>query len=188
MTYIDGEVRSQRATRFRGATAHFLEHQADPWIEHTRRVQRQISPVAAAVLGWSSPSAVTHAWRLDHGRTTVLRFTRQVADRDRTRRKALRAIFRELADRWRDETMASSSLTEIGSHWAYQRIIGMGPAVVPFILERVAAGERHWGWALSALTGENPAADTESPREAAEAWLAWGVKQGVIEHGPESLD
>lgn len=189
MTYIDGDVRSQRGIRLSGTTAYFLEDPTDPWIEHARSPEREISPVVAAVLGWRTASATAHGWRLDPGRTTVLRFTRAAAGRHfAAGRAALSSMFGELAERWRDETLASSSLTEIGSHWAYQRIIGMGPPVVPLILERVVAGERHWGWALSALTGENPAADTESPRDAADAWLAWGVERGVIEHGRQSLD
>jgi len=100
--------------------------------------------------------------------------------------EALRAEFERLSKIWKRETLASSSLQEIGSHWAYQRIIGLGPDVIPMILEHVQRGDRHWGWALAALTGINPAERTDSQRAAAEAWLAWGRKRGLVGGESES--
>ena len=43
----------------------------------------------------------------------------------------LAAAFRELSERWRAETLYLSSTTEIATHPAYQRIIGLGPQVIP---------------------------------------------------------
>jgi hypothetical protein len=40
-------------------------------------------------------------------------------------------VFSELAQRWRRETAAHSVLQKKVLHPAYQRIIGLGPAVVP---------------------------------------------------------
>lgn len=62
---------------------------------------------------------------------------------------------------------------------AYQRIIGMGDRAVPLILaelEREAGDPDHWGWALHAITGDDPipeeaAGDTV---QIARAWLDWG--------------
>jgi hypothetical protein len=96
--------------------------------------------------------------------------------------------FQELAEVWANETMMSSSLVEICSHWAYQRVIGMGPAVVPNILNAVSAGQRHWGWALAAITGENPAENTDSPKAAARAWLEWGERRGFVSDESTVLD
>ena len=90
----------------------------------------------------------------------------------------LRSEFEKLVDAWALETMMSSSLHEICSHWAYQRVIGLGSPVVPLILQDVLMGRRHWGWALAAITGENPAKGTDSPKAAAEAWLKWGRERG----------
>jgi hypothetical protein len=64
---------------------------------------------------------------------------------------------------------------------AYQRVIGLGPQVVPYILDDLARAPDHWFWALTALVGQDMAAGQVSVRSAAEAWLAWGRDVGVIE-------
>ena len=124
---------------------------------------------------------------------STIRLTLETDDRALTLGPAdtmdLAVEFRRLAITWFEETMSSSSLTEICSHPAYQRVIGFGPSVVPLVLEAVDSGQRHWGWALAALTGENPAADTDSPKAAAEAWLEWGRERGLINrHASRDLD
>jgi hypothetical protein len=95
----------------------------------------------------------------------------------------LAQLFEQLAARWRDETLYLSSTTAIVMHPAYQRIIGLGPAVIPLILADLAKKPDHWFWALRALTGEDPV-----PAEArgrlplmAAAWLTWGREQGYLE-------
>lgn len=90
----------------------------------------------------------------------------------------LQLKFDELVDIWREETMTSSFTHEICMHRAYQQIIGLGPQVLPYIFEQVASGRGHWGWALSAITRENPAEHTDSPTAAAEVWLQWGRERG----------
>lgn len=89
----------------------------------------------------------------------------------------LRSRFTNLVQLWMEETILSSSTHEICSHWAYQRIIGLGSAVVPLIIEEVQKGGRHWGWALSAITGENPAKHADSLKAASEAWIAWNQQR-----------
>ncbi|HEX5726343.1 MAG TPA: hypothetical protein VFX98_12800 [Longimicrobiaceae bacterium] len=94
----------------------------------------------------------------------------------------LRERFARLAAQWREETDHLSSVTPMVLHPAYQRIIGMGPAAVPLILEDLARTSDHWFWALQAITGENPVAPADSgqvPRMAA-AWLAWGRERGLL--------
>ena len=91
--------------------------------------------------------------------------------------------FASLADRWERETASTSS--DYGHyviHPAYLRIIAMGWAAVPCVLERLAAAPDHWGTALEAITGENPV-----PMDAAgdmiaiaDAWLAWGRARGLL--------
>ena len=62
------------------------------------------------------------------------------------------------------------------------QIIGMGPAVVPLILEELQREPDHWFWALEAITQQDPV-----PPEArgdvgamADAWIAWGKQQGYL--------
>jgi hypothetical protein len=87
--------------------------------------------------------------------------------------------FEMLRDQWYAETEYTSSFTRLVMSSAYQRIIGMGPEAVPLILrqiEREGDDPGHWGWALSAITREDPvpnnaAGDTV---KIADAWLSWG--------------
>lgn len=88
--------------------------------------------------------------------------------------------FESLASRWSEEMAFESSPTALILHPAYQRIIGLGNAVVPFILQRLERAPDHWFWALECVTGENPVSkedwgDVERMRE---AWLQWGRKPG----------
>ena len=64
----------------------------------------------------------------------------------------------------------------------YQRIIGMGPAAVPLILEELQREPDHWFWALEAITQEDPvpAAARGKIGDMADAWIAWGKQQGYI--------
>jgi hypothetical protein len=45
----------------------------------------------------------------------------------------LEARFRELARQWKEATLLLSSITEMATHPAYQQIIGMGRAALPWI-------------------------------------------------------
>lgn len=93
---------------------------------------------------------------------------------------SLRERFNALADEWIAATRLSSSATTTCMHPAYQQIIGLGPDVLPLILEDVAAGELHWGWALRALTGHDAAAGVESLPDARDAWIRWGRSNGIL--------
>ncbi len=93
--------------------------------------------------------------------------------------------FDELAREWRQQRHASSSLTEIAMSPAYQRIIGMGPAVVPLIIEQLrceGAEPDHWFWALRAITGENPVSpeDQGNMQKMSQAWQAWAERKGYV--------
>jgi hypothetical protein len=66
-------------------------------------------------------------------------------------------------------------------HWAYQQIIGLGPAVIPFILEDLARKPDWWFWALAAITGEDVAEGEQTLDGAAERWLEWGRSHGYLE-------
>src|SRR5438132_14417997 len=57
--------------------------------------------------------------------------------------------FRELAERWRADTAVTSSSTELVLHPAYQRIIGLGAAVLPVLFRELQERPAHWLRALS---------------------------------------
>jgi hypothetical protein len=89
--------------------------------------------------------------------------------------------FQQLAEEWRRETAIYSSLTKKVLHPSYQRIIGMGPAAIPLILQEMKVRPGHWFWALDAITdGESPAQGCDDPVEATLAWIQWGETKGYL--------
>jgi hypothetical protein len=68
-----------------------------------------------------------------------------------------------------------SSATDMAMLASYQRIIGLGPAVLPLIFRELERETDHWFWALAAITGANPVQPESrgSVPEMAQAWLAW---------------
>jgi hypothetical protein len=86
----------------------------------------------------------------------------------------IRKVFNDLATEWRHETAAQSFVTSKVIHFAYQSIIGLGPAVVPLLLESLAEQPQDWFWALAAIAREDAAEGVDSMEEAARAWLEWG--------------
>lgn len=93
---------------------------------------------------------------------------------------ALEVLFENLADTWEIETAFESVVTRQAMHPAYQRIIGLGRPAVSLILRRLQREPRQWFWALTAITGEDPAQETSSAGAAAEAWLRWGSERGLL--------
>lgn len=89
-------------------------------------------------------------------------------------------FFDELADRWEAETVFESVATRKAMHPAYQRIIGMGQPAVPKILRRLETEPAQWFWALTAITGEDPAVGQTTLDGAAAAWLSWGRARGLV--------
>jgi AcrR family transcriptional regulator len=90
--------------------------------------------------------------------------------------------FLELAEKWYLETLHSSGYLDKVLHPAYQRIIGMGKDVIPFILRELQDEPSEWFWALRALTGEDPTTEemAGNREKLAEAWLNWGKENGYI--------
>jgi hypothetical protein len=94
-----------------------------------------------------------------------------------------RARFDRLAKEWKKDTFLSSKIRDKVLHTAYQKIIGMGSAAVPFILRDLARnGPNHWFRALHAITEASPAADDQAGDMVAltEAWLRWGRENGYL--------
>ncbi|MFL0161959.1 hypothetical protein [Aquirufa salirivi] len=57
---------------------------------------------------------------------------------------------------WKNETIFSSSISEITNNSAYRSIIGLGQDILPFIINDLKINDAHWFYALEALTGQNP--------------------------------
>jgi len=90
--------------------------------------------------------------------------------------------FQELAQRWRAGQALESSMTRLVTDPAYQQIIGMGAAAVPFLLAELRREPDHWFWALTSITGEDPVPERSRGDlvEMAGAWLRWGGAHGYL--------
>lgn len=96
---------------------------------------------------------------------------------------AVRERFEHLASLWERESAHISSPAEMALLPSYQEIIGMGPAAIPLILERLSLRANHWFWALRSITGTNPVSAENIGRidKMTEDWLCWGRKNGIIQ-------
>lgn len=96
----------------------------------------------------------------------------------------LERVFRELADRWTDETEHISNINKALAHPAYQQIIGMGKVlpslIVPLLLKELEQTRDHWLVALHEITKEDPAQEDSDFEEAVRAWLSWGEGRGYL--------
>jgi hypothetical protein len=88
----------------------------------------------------------------------------------------LESQFVSLVAQWKQATKLSALPSQQIMHKAYQRIIGMGPPVLPLILEEMDREPDHWFWALTALTGIDLASDDPNVSfdELTRRWLDWG--------------
>jgi hypothetical protein len=93
--------------------------------------------------------------------------------------------FRQLADEWKEQSRFLSNTAQMAMLRPYQRIIGLGPKVVPLILEELRREPDQWFWALEAITGENPVPSEVSGRVKlmAQAWVEWGIESEILGHG-----
>jgi hypothetical protein len=81
-----------------------------------------------------------------------------------------------LLETWRTETAHLSSSTERNAHPAYQEIINIGMAGLPFLLRDLEkTRDGHLSKALSAITGVHPVPPESRGKiaQVAEAWLRW---------------
>jgi hypothetical protein len=88
--------------------------------------------------------------------------------------------FIRLRDEWKAERGHEPSTMKTVLLPAYQKIIGMGPVVVPLLLRELEANLDNWFWALMAITEEDPVQESiRGDGEAmAKAWLKWGKEHG----------
>lgn len=89
-----------------------------------------------------------------------------------------REKFEALAQSWEDYNLGRSVIDY--HDFAMQQIIGMGADVVPFLIERLAAGQSDWVYALKSITGQE--ADTPDmlgdEDRVVSAWIEWGRRDG----------
>ena len=99
-----------------------------------------------------------------------------------TETKSLEVKFQSLAEQWRKDTAHLSSVTKQVMHPSYQRIIGLGPAILPILLREVAQQSGYWFWALNAIAGEDPVQpdDLGNVQRMSKAWLQWGKQRSLI--------
>ncbi|HEY4330050.1 MAG TPA: hypothetical protein VGN88_09975 [Phycisphaerae bacterium] len=92
----------------------------------------------------------------------------------------LQKEFSRLVQQWRRERGPGSSMTKIIMHPAYQRIIGMGPAALPLIIDDLRCSPDFWHWALHSITGEQPVPKEHAGnvKAIAEDWINWAKSKG----------
>jgi hypothetical protein len=90
--------------------------------------------------------------------------------------------FLRLAADWKTDTADESSPTRVAMHPAYQRIIGMGPVALPWILADLEVTHDDWFWALRAISGQDPVApeDRGYIDRMARSWVRWGMRTGIL--------
>ena len=95
----------------------------------------------------------------------------------------LRDRFQRLCTEWKQQSPYLSNTAQMATLRPYQRIIGMGPAAVPLILEELRREPDQWFWALEAITEENPVPPEAAGkvREMSRAWVDWGKARGLLD-------
>lgn len=93
-----------------------------------------------------------------------------------------RERFERLTGEWKEQSRYLSNSAQMALLPPYQRIIGMGLAVVPLILEELGREPDQWFWALESITEENPvpAAAAGNIQLMADAWVNWGKERGFV--------
>ncbi len=90
--------------------------------------------------------------------------------------------FHRLATEWKEQSRFLSNSAQMAMLRPYQQIIGMGPAVVPLILDELRREPDQWFWALESITEQNPVPPEAmgKVRLMAQAWVTWGEQRGML--------
>lgn len=136
------------------------------------RPRYEIDNRLARVFQWYRRPRVIRSWP-ESGAKKAL-----VASHVRT--EQLRGEFTALAEQWRRETQHLSQISKKVTSEAYLRIVGMGPPVVPLLLEALRDRPAYWFAALKSTANVDPVPAGASPLEAREEWLSWGKTKGLI--------
>ena len=94
----------------------------------------------------------------------------------------VREEFANLAAQWTQDVEGISSTVEMVKHPAYQRIVSMGEAVIPLLLEDLSQNPIYWLPALGQITQQNPVPPEQRGKikQMSQAWLNWGKQEGYI--------
>jgi hypothetical protein len=146
------------------------------WYRRIKRSHDEDHPLGR-VFQW------THRVRKDyeHYASTIPRRKENHATILRLKAERLRPEFTRLSEQWRIETKHFSVISQKVAHPTYFRIIGMGEAAVPLLLETLRDKPSHWFVALQATANVNPVPSGASPSTAREIWLNWGRSQKFID-------
>jgi len=160
------------------------EHYSSVW-DRASRTQPPVSPKvrreewsSAVKCLYESTERITTTYKWGHhARKQTCRYYGTSASLNAER---LRSEFAKLSAQWRRETRHLSLVQKKIIHPAYLRIIGLGEAVVPLLLEALRDEPAHWFTALKATTNVDPCPPNANPAIAREAWLTWGKSHGYI--------
>lgn len=96
--------------------------------------------------------------------------------------QSVRSVFETCLVLWKEETKLYSSLHTIVFNKHYQRIIGLGPDVLPYIFDEYRKNGGLWHNALEAITGENPITEdcVGRARKIQETWINWAKLKGYV--------
>ena len=109
------------------------------------------------------------------GYAVATHFAQVIAQERRCEEQTLEQRFEDYAERWRNETRIHSSIQASIFNQNYQRIIGMGPQVLPLILEELKERGGPWYWALECITGVNPAEGATTLTEQKRLWIEYAI-------------
>jgi hypothetical protein len=102
-----------------------------------------------------------------------------IADEVASQSPTLEQRFLDQAQQWEDETGHLSSPSQRMVHPSYQAIIGMAQAhkdeMIRLMIKDMKESRRHWFWALSYLTQDNPIKPEDAGRidRMIDAWVRW---------------
>lgn len=90
--------------------------------------------------------------------------------------------FHNLTEKWKEETLLTSSVNEIESNKSYLEIIDMGEKALPLIFQDLKSEPKFWFSALEKITGYNPVDKSHRGiiKFMTEDWLKWGEEHGYI--------
>jgi len=103
-----------------------------------------------------------------------------LANSEAKRKAELKKEFDRLVKQWASETSFHSSLGEVFTNDAYQRIMAMGRDALPWILAELKRKPGHWFYALEKIVGTDIPEGATTFGEARAAWLDWGRNSNYI--------
>lgn len=92
--------------------------------------------------------------------------------------------FQKLKDKWAEETINMSNMSDIYGNKYYQKIIKLGKEVVPLIFKELEKKYNHWFEALRQILRESPEIPEKSRgkiQEVTDIWLNYAKKNNLLE-------